>query len=119
LTGRGFQVIRSSPIPPSRRTDTAKTSRFPGGGGRRKQETPPIRIYIIGNDGITLRREPPAAVNEGEIVVASNEELRAARLSGKRLRPPHGPPRASLHKWISESRESNKRPSSDQKSCRG
>jgi hypothetical protein len=26
-----------------------------------------------------------AAVNEGEIVVASNEELHAARLSGKRL----------------------------------
>jgi hypothetical protein len=44
-----------------------------------------MRIYIIGNDGITLCREPPAAVNEGEIAVASNEELRAAGLSGKRL----------------------------------
>jgi hypothetical protein len=44
-----------------------------------------MRIYIIGNDGITLCREPPATVNEGEIVVASNEELHAARLSGKRL----------------------------------
>src|SRR5437588_5013336 len=44
-----------------------------------------MRIYIIGNDGITLCREPPAAVNEGEIVVASNEELHAAGLSGKRL----------------------------------
>ena len=44
-----------------------------------------MRIYIIGNDGITLCREPPAAVNEGEIVVASSEELNAARLSGKRL----------------------------------
>ena len=44
-----------------------------------------MRIYIIGNDGITLSREPPAAVKEGEIVVASNEELHAARLSGKRL----------------------------------
>jgi hypothetical protein len=43
-----------------------------------------MRIYIIANDGITLCREPPAAVNEGEIVVASNEELHAARLSGKR-----------------------------------
>jgi hypothetical protein len=42
-------------------------------------------IYIIGNDGITLCREPPAAVNEGEIAVASSEELNAARLSGKRL----------------------------------
>ena len=44
-----------------------------------------MRIYIIGNDGITLCAEPPAAVNEGEVVVASNEELHAARLSGKRL----------------------------------
>jgi hypothetical protein len=44
-----------------------------------------MRIYIIGNDGITLCREPPTAVNEGEIVVASNEELHAAQLSGKRL----------------------------------
>jgi hypothetical protein len=44
-----------------------------------------MRIYIIGNDGIILCGEPPAAVNEGEIVVASNEELHAARLSGKRL----------------------------------
>ena len=44
-----------------------------------------MRTYIIGNDGITLCREPPAAVNEGEIVVASNEELHAAPLSGKRL----------------------------------
>jgi len=44
-----------------------------------------MRIYIIGNDGITLCGEPPAAVNDGEIVVASNEELHAAALSGKRL----------------------------------
>ena len=44
-----------------------------------------MRIYVIGNDGITLCREPPAAVSEGEIVVASNEELHAARLNGKRL----------------------------------
>jgi hypothetical protein len=44
-----------------------------------------MRIYIIGNDGITLCREPPTAVNEGEIAIASNEELHAARLSGKRL----------------------------------
>src|SRR5271169_2573446 len=27
-------------------------------------EDPPMRIYIIGNDGITLCRQPPAAVNE-------------------------------------------------------
>jgi hypothetical protein len=44
-----------------------------------------MRIYIIGNDGITLCREPPEPLNEGEIVVASNEELHAARLGGKRL----------------------------------
>ena len=44
-----------------------------------------MRVYIIGNDGIILCREPPAAANEGEIVVASNKELHAARLSGKRL----------------------------------
>jgi len=44
-----------------------------------------MRIYIIGNDGITLCGEPPAGVNDGEIVVASNEELHAAALSGKRL----------------------------------
>src|SRR5262252_634498 len=44
-----------------------------------------MRIYIIGNDGLTLCREAPATVNEGEIVVVSNEELHAAPLSGKRL----------------------------------
>ena len=44
-----------------------------------------MRIYIIGNDGITLSRETPAALDEGEIAVASNAELHAAPLSGKRL----------------------------------
>ena len=44
-----------------------------------------MRIYIIGNDGITLCREAPATVNDGEIAVASKEELHAAPLSGKRL----------------------------------
>src|SRR5215475_599419 len=44
-----------------------------------------MRIYIIGNDGIALSREVPTALNEGEIVVASNEELHAAVLSGKQL----------------------------------
>src|ERR1700681_463779 len=44
-----------------------------------------MRIYIIGNDGITLCREAPAAVNEGEIAVASKEELHSAPLSGKRM----------------------------------
>jgi hypothetical protein len=44
-----------------------------------------MRIYIIGNDGITLCREAPATVDEGEITVASKKELHATRLSGKRL----------------------------------
>ena len=44
-----------------------------------------MRVYIIGNDGITLCRTAPAAVNNGDIAVASNEELRAAPLSAKRL----------------------------------
>ena len=44
-----------------------------------------MRIYVIGNDGITLCREPLATVTEGEIAVTSKEELQAASLSGKRL----------------------------------
>ncbi|HWX27807.1 MAG TPA: DUF3489 domain-containing protein [Steroidobacteraceae bacterium] len=44
-----------------------------------------MRIYIIGNDGITLCREAPATVDDGEIAVASNHELHTAPLSGKRL----------------------------------
>jgi hypothetical protein len=44
-----------------------------------------MRVYIICNDGITLCRTAPATVNDGEIVVVSNEELRAAPLSAKRL----------------------------------
>jgi hypothetical protein len=44
-----------------------------------------MRVYIIGNDGITLCRKMPAAVNDGEIAVASNEELHTAPLSAKRL----------------------------------
>jgi hypothetical protein len=44
-----------------------------------------MRIYIIGNDGITLCREAPATVNDGEIAVASKEELHTAPVSGKRL----------------------------------
>src|SRR6266481_951182 len=38
------------------------------------QETPPMRIYIIGNDGITLCREPAATGNKGEVAVTSREE---------------------------------------------
>jgi hypothetical protein len=44
-----------------------------------------MRIYIIGNDGITFCGEPPAPVKEGEIVVGASEELHATALSGKRL----------------------------------
>src|SRR6516164_5305131 len=57
-----------------------------GGSGRRaNQENPPMRTYIIGSDGIALCRETPAAVNDGEMVVSSKEELLAAPLNGKRL----------------------------------
>ena len=44
-----------------------------------------MRIYIIGNDGIALCRKAPAKVSEGEIVVASKEELHDAPLNSKRL----------------------------------
>jgi Protein of unknown function (DUF3489) len=44
-----------------------------------------MRTYIIGNDGITLSGEPPAIVNDGEIAVTCDDELHAARLSGKQL----------------------------------
>ena len=44
-----------------------------------------MRVYIIGNDGITLCRTAPATLSDGEFAVASNEELRAAPLSAKRL----------------------------------
>ena len=44
-----------------------------------------MRIYIIGNDGITLCRKAPATVSDGEIAVASNEDLHAAPLTAKRL----------------------------------
>jgi hypothetical protein len=44
-----------------------------------------MRIYIIGSDGIRVCHEAPTTVNEGEIAVASNEELQAAPLSGRRL----------------------------------
>jgi hypothetical protein len=44
-----------------------------------------MRTYIIGNDGVALWHEAPATVNDGEIAVASSEELHAAPLSGERL----------------------------------
>ena len=44
-----------------------------------------MRTYIIGNDGIALCCKAPATINDGEIVVASKEQLHTAPLSGKRL----------------------------------
>jgi hypothetical protein len=41
-----------------------------------------MRVYIIGNDGITLCRKPHATVNDGEIAVVSNGELHASAPSG-------------------------------------
>jgi len=41
-----------------------------------------MRTYIIGNDGIALCRKAPATVSEGEIVVASKEELGLTRFGG-------------------------------------
>src|SRR5689334_20322892 len=74
-------------IIPNRLALTAEesVSGVTGATAQVNQETPPMRIYIIGNDGITLCREPPATVNKDEVAVASREELHAARLSGKRL----------------------------------
>jgi hypothetical protein len=44
-----------------------------------------MRVYIINANDLIVSREPPAKPGESEIVVASRDELRAARLSGKRL----------------------------------
>jgi hypothetical protein len=41
----------------------------PAAPRRLKQETASMRIYIIGNDGITLCREPPATVNKGDVAI--------------------------------------------------
>ena len=43
-----------------------------------------MRIYITGNDGITLCREAPITVNEGEIAVASNASWGAYELTRQR-----------------------------------
>ena len=45
-----------------------------------------MRIYIFGNDGITLCHEAPATMTEGEIAVASKQELQTAPLSGSTQR---------------------------------
>src|SRR6202051_1224274 len=44
-----------------------------------------MRVYIINADDLILSRETPVEPGENEIFVPSLEELRAARLSGKRL----------------------------------
>ena len=44
-----------------------------------------MRIYIIGNDGITLGGETTPQLNVGEMAIGSSEDLHAAPLSGKRL----------------------------------
>ena len=44
-----------------------------------------MRTYIINTDNVFVSREAPLQPDENEIIVASLEELRAARLSGKRL----------------------------------
>jgi hypothetical protein len=44
-----------------------------------------MRVYIINEDDLIVSREAPATARDNEIVIASLDELRAARLSGKRL----------------------------------
>lgn len=44
-----------------------------------------MRVYLITADDLIVGRAVPAEPGENEIVVASLDELRAARLSGKRL----------------------------------
>src|ERR1700682_2261216 len=44
-----------------------------------------MRVYFINADRLIVAAEPPMPPREGEIAVASLDELRAARLSGKRL----------------------------------
>jgi Protein of unknown function (DUF3489) len=44
-----------------------------------------MRVYLITADDLIVSRAVPAEPGENHIVVASLDELRAARLSGKRL----------------------------------
>ena len=44
-----------------------------------------MRVYIINADDLIVSHTAPAEPGESEIVVSSLDELRAARLSGKRL----------------------------------
>ena len=45
-----------------------------------------MRIYIIGNDGITLCREPPATVNKGEVAVALMRAIREQAMRATAIR---------------------------------
>src|SRR6266513_3135701 len=90
--GCAIACAQRCPIIPFRssRIDWPWSAKRASVGSRRnrrrvKQGHPLMRIYIIGNDGITLCRKAPATLNDGEIAVASNEELHAAPLSAKRL----------------------------------
>jgi len=44
-----------------------------------------MRVYIINGGRVVVSRKRPADVNVGDVAVASLEELRAARLTGKQL----------------------------------
>jgi hypothetical protein len=44
-----------------------------------------MRVYIINANDLIVSRAAPAEPGENEVVVTSLDELRAARLSGKRL----------------------------------
>ena len=44
-----------------------------------------MRVYIINASDLIVSREAPIDPGQDEIIVGSLEELRAARLSGKRL----------------------------------
>src|ERR1700687_6163528 len=62
-------------IIPNRLALTAEESviGFTGAPAQGQSGDPPMRIYISGNDGVPLCREPLATVNKGEIAVASRE----------------------------------------------
>jgi hypothetical protein len=44
-----------------------------------------MRVYIINEDDLIVSRQAPATARHNEIVIASLDELHAARLTGKRL----------------------------------
>jgi hypothetical protein len=44
-----------------------------------------MRVYIINASDLLVSREAPVEPKEDEIIIGSLDELRAARISGKRL----------------------------------